>query len=448
MSSRHLTHTQLACLVEAIDGPGAAFSSLLHLKECRRCRSRLVTDFPGGGPELVHEYNLGGQRGGRSLSAFPEDLTASWIDASSKLDAEIFEAPALSRDLEHIDPARQGLALEARRFHTLGFAVRLLSESASLWHENPPEACRLSRLAVTVVSKLDPAAYPLGLTADLRSKALAYLGNALRLVGKLGEAERRLTEALGGLGSGTGDPNLRARVLTLLAQLHKAQRLFPEALRKAREARRIYQEEGALREMALLDLIHAAILGESGDTGRAIQALRSLLSSLPKAVMGEAVYWAARQNLAHRLVDDERLWEARSELREVKRWAHQTGASLIAARVRWVEALLTGSEGDTRGAALRLERVRNEFVSHGLPYDAALACLDLAAVHLRRGDAEAARDLAGVLAPVFGATGIHREALASLRLLVSALEEKSATAAQVEALHEHLTRQRWREIHD
>lgn len=442
MPSGHLSRAELAYLVDGMDGLGEAFTSFLHLKECRRCRSRLVTDFPDDGPELVYEFNLEGWEGPGRAATFDYSTTGPWIDASKGVATELYEAPALSQELACIDPARQRLALEARRFHKLGFASHLLSQSSRLWHESPPESCRLARLALIVVSKLEARDYPSGLTADVRCRTLAYLGNGLRLTGRLHEAESKLTDSLKDWEQGTGDPRLRARLLSIFAQLHRDQRRFPEALEKARHARELYRKSGDVRRLAWLFVIEASILCTEGDTTRAIEVLQMVLGSFSRTEMGEAIYWATRQNLCHSFVEADRLWDARRELTEVKRWARQTGGPLIAARIQWVEALLMGCEGDTRGAALRLERVRDAFLSYGLPYDAALACLDLAALYLRRGDVEAARELAGVLAPVFRASVIDREALASLHLLANALGKETATAAQVEALSQHLTHYR------
>ena len=457
--SQHLSLDQLACLLEGLERPADAFKSLLHLRGCQRCRARLVDDFPTDGPELVHEFNLdcklqpllsvpSARDTPRSVGGEPHGVISgmveTWATAAEAIEDELLTAPNLANELERVSPVRQHLALEARRYQTLGFAIHLLTRSACLWNDHPLEPLRLAELALAVVSKLHPSDYPPGLTTDVQCKALAYLGNALRLMGRLREAERRLIEALNGLERGTGELHLRARVLELLAELHRDQRRFPQALAEAYEGKKIHQQLGDSRKVATLVLVHSSILAEKGATSAGIEELRGLLSAIPRSVMGETVFWAARQNLCHRLVEADRLWEARRELKDVKRWARRAGKPLMTARVLWVEALLTAREGDSTGATLRLKRVRDVFLRNGRPYDAALACLDLAALYLREGRHEAAQDLVCVLVPVFRSSSIQREALASLRLLAGALEKKAATTAQVEELHRHLTCQRWR----
>lgn len=461
-SSGHLSQAELFNLVDGLEGPAGAFTSLLHLKRCPPCRARLITEYPTDGPVLVHEFNLNSS--GQPLPPVaanaplwvveqkPDAVIGAsleaWATGSEAIERELLEAPALARELEGVAPARQHLALEAPRFHTLGFGIHLLTKSSGLWHKGPADACRLARLAVIVASKLDSGAYPVGLAADLHCGALAYLGNSLRLKGRLQEAEGKLTEAQSYLANGTGDLILRARVLELLAELHRDQRLFPLALCKAREAFEICQRLGDAPNEARLMLIHASILGAKGDAAGAIAELQGLVNTIPRSVMGEEVYWSVRQNLCQSLVEADQLWEARRELHAVRGWARREGKALVSARVRWTEALLVAREGDFAGATSRLVHVRDVLLRNGLPYDAALACLDLAAVYLERGRPSEAQKLARFLAPIFRAGGIQREALASLRVLASTLTEKSATASHVKLLQQYLTRQRRRVKHD
>jgi tetratricopeptide (TPR) repeat protein len=447
----HLSPTQLACLIEGLDGPGSAYQTLLHLRVCDECRARLVRDYPRDGPALVHEFNLAAPQAAKAAGHLdPSDrscLDRLWQRASDRLVREFVEAPQLLEALNRVSPAQQHLALEAQRYQTLGFAIHLLAGSSRLWNDRPAEAHRFAELALAVVSKLEPGVYPVGLVADIECKSLAYLGNSLRLMGKLSEAEEKLIGALSTWEKGTGVPRLRARVLALLSRLLRGQRRFSEALAKARESKEIYRRARDFRKASMLVLIYASILAEGGELAMAIQELRDLLASVPREVMGQLTYWSVRQNLAHRLVEADHLWEARHHLKDVKRWVRQEGTPLLSARVQWVEALLVAREGDATGAALRLKRIRDIFLDNGMPYDAALACLDLAAVYLRRGRLDDAQELAAILAPIFQGTGIHREALASLRVIAAALEAKAATAAQVD-YHRHLTRQRRRQPPD
>ncbi|MEA2600955.1 MAG: hypothetical protein QOF89_1947 [Acidobacteriota bacterium] len=63
-----------------------------------------------------------------------------------------------------------------------------------------------------------------------------------------------------------------------------------------------------------------------------------------------------------------------------------------------------------------------------MPYDCALVSLDLAVLYLEEGRSGEVRNLAGDMAWIFKEQGIHREALAALRLFCLAVEQEAATA--------------------
>jgi hypothetical protein len=72
--------------------------------------------------------------------------------------------------------------------------------------------------------------------------------------------------------------------------------------------------------------------------------------------------------------------------------------------------------------------VRDYFARKGGSYDTALVTLELASVYLEVGRAADVKRLVRELAPVFHAEGLHREALAAIRLFCSAVEQQTATA--------------------
>jgi len=70
-------------------------------------------------------------------------------------------------------------------------------------------------------------------------------------------------------------------------------------------------------------------------------------------------------------------------------------------------------------------------MDRGLPYDAALASLDLAVLYLEEGRTREVKDLAREMAEIFKAQGIAREALAALTLFVEAAQKETATVELV-----------------
>ena len=89
-----------------------------------------------------------------------------------------------------------------------------------------------------------------------------------------------------------------------------------------------------------------------------------------------------------------------------------------------------------------LTQVKADFTARGLAYDAALASLELAALYLEDERTAEVRDLAREMAPIFQAQGVHREALAALRLFRQAAEREAVTLEMARRLVDYLERAR------
>jgi hypothetical protein len=84
-------------------------------------------------------------------------------------------------------------------------------------------------------------------------------------------------------------------------------------------------------------------------------------------------------------------------------------------------------QGRTAAAQAGLEQVRRKFADLEMPYDAALASLDLAALWLNTGRTAEVKELAIEMEAIFRAKNIHREALAALVLFWEAAKREAAT---------------------
>jgi hypothetical protein len=71
--------------------------------------------------------------------------------------------------------------------------------------------------------------------------------------------------------------------------------------------------------------------------------------------------------------------------------------------------------------------VMQSFIAEALPYEAALAALDLAVLYLKEGRTAEVKELAGAMGGIFQAKGIAREALAALSLFCEAAKQETAT---------------------
>lgn len=103
------------------------------------------------------------------------------------------------------------------------------------------------------------------------------------------------------------------------------------------------------------------------------------------------------------------------------------GNELDLARTLWNEGLIDAGLGRIAKATAALEQVFNDLVALELPYDAALAGMDLAAVYLEQGHTHEVMFLAGRMEAVFRTLNIEREALAALRVFCEVARREEAT---------------------
>jgi hypothetical protein len=156
----------------------------------------------------------------RREAAAPDALIAA---------AEWPAAPLLWDRLEPLSFADQLRAVAGEEeFHTWGLCRLLQLKSGGVAGEHPAQAGRLAQLAVAVSDRL-PAAYDPDWVCDLRALALAYLGNARRLLGEPWGAADALAAARVERQAGTDDPAIEAEILVLEALARRDQGRVSEA---------------------------------------------------------------------------------------------------------------------------------------------------------------------------------------------------------------------------
>ncbi|HEY0557921.1 MAG TPA: hypothetical protein VGG20_26965, partial [Thermoanaerobaculia bacterium] len=122
--------------------------------------------------------------------------------------------------------------------------------------------------------------------------------------------------------------------------------------------------------------------------------------------------------------------------------AVEMGNELDLIRVLWVEGGVAAGLGRREQARAALEHVRRYFNVHRIAYDAALASLELAVLHLEEERTAEVKTLAEEMFWIFKAQGVHKEALAALRLFYDDATKEEATAELARRLVEYLTRAR------
>ncbi|MCB1035625.1 MAG: hypothetical protein KDD47_17520 [Acidobacteria bacterium] len=203
------------------------------------------------------------------------------------------------------------------------------------------------------------------------------------------------------------------------------------------EAMEIYRELGDAHMEGRLRLIEANLYGQESDPDSAVRCL-IVASDLIDIDREPRLLLVAKQNLALGLADLERYEEAEALLPSAFELAKGTGNRLDLLRLRWTEARIDAGLGRFARAEMTLSDVKESFKGLGLPFDAALAGLELANLYSNQGRTREIKLLALELVPVFAKNELHREALAAITLFARAAAAEEATVEVVQKTLEAL----------
>src|SRR6185369_3739166 len=259
--------------------------------------------------------------------------------------------------------------------------------------------------------------------SDLLSQSWRQFGNALRVAGRLGEAEEALETAFRFRQEGTGDPNLFASLLDQTASVRIFERHFEEAGDLAEEAGRIYRDLGDCSSLAAT-LVQRAI--PAIYAGEVEAAVRLLNRALPW-IDGERdphLLLAACHNLVRCYIDLGQTEQALSIYTDVQDLYRDLRDPLIVLRAGWQQAQLLRDLGHLGAAQVALLQARQGFAERDLFYEAAVVSLDLAEVYVRLGAGEDLERTVAETVPIFRNLGVDRDALASLLQLRSLADQE------------------------
>jgi tetratricopeptide (TPR) repeat protein len=311
----------------------------------------------------------------------------------------------------------------------------LIDRSHSVRYQDPAEMLHLAdlaRLAAEACSTEAAGSEPR--RADLCAQSWRQYGNALRVLGRLREAEEALAVAQQHCDRGTRDPLLRARLLTQTASLRYFQRRFDEAIALAEDAGQIYRELGETRLFAS-NLVNRAIATlYAGDPETAVRQLNRAIPLLDPEE-DQHVLLAACHNLVRCYIDLGRPEQALSIYSETRDLYQRFADPLIRLRASWQEGQLLRDLGHLRAAEATLIQARQGFVDRELHYEVALVALDLAAVYVKlRAETELKQTVAETV-PIFRALGVDREVLASLLQLQQLANQSRQALEQIRSLN-------------
>ena len=175
------------------------------------------------------------------------------------------------------------------------------------------------------------------------------------------------------------------------------------------------------------------------------RAIETLLQAVP-LVDREAKprdWYSLHFNLAVNLTHVGCFHEAATLLREVRALAGELKDEINLSRFIWLEGRIAAGLGLRAEALAILAEAGHQFAAREMFYDVALALLEEAALLLDEGRTAEVKALTPELVRVFESKGVHREALAALRLFQEAVEREEATAELARRVLRYLFRSRY-----
>jgi tetratricopeptide (TPR) repeat protein len=324
--------------------------------------------------------------------------------------------------------ARREAIRTGRRYQLYGLAERLCEASRGAGFSDVARALELAELSVTVADNLDPHLYPPALLADRRALCRAFLGNARRVASDLFGADSAFQEAVAMLPQGTGNELPRADLWSLLGSLRIDQARYGEAGRVLEEALDVYESWDEPENVGRTLLQIGLCAGYSGAAEEAVATFERAAAVLDPLGDDRMILYA-RHNLTDWLVETGDALEALSRYETARPLYDRLAADpWVALRRRWLEGRIHAGLGDLPTALSVLDEVRAEAARRELAYEHAMVTLELAILHLDRGDLWAARELASGLLPVFRSQELHRHALAAVYLFDHATRQENAAA--------------------
>lgn len=358
------------------------------------------------------------------------------------------QMPRIQAERERLDealatPAILDAALSAKppRNALRGWplVIALLHRSFDLRYRDSVEMCRFSFVAYTAACQLDEARYGSRIVSDVRARAAAELANAYRVRERYRESARLFAEADRHCADGTGDLLLLARILELKASLATAERRFEDAVRDLASAHDLYEQMGD-RHMAGRALVKAGIFEDYAGRSREALALlqrgferldpdhdRRLYTTTQLSLLDTSLACGEYQPAARLLFA--------SGLRQAF-----AAEPLNLLKLRWVEGKIFAGLGRLDRAEQAFAAVRVGFEEQLLPYNSAVAGLDLLAVYLRQHRLAEVVALAAKILEVFERLSIGREALRAAEYLELACREGLITLAAVQHVARFLSR--------
>lgn len=379
------------------------------------------------------------ERENRGIASAVPELVANAHDLLRARAADHRAAPEWIAKLENHSEAEVEAILDQDVPSSWGLAEALVERSrAAIFDAQPTLAVHYAKLATRVAERVDSGAYGLALIRDLQAQTLGALGNAYRIAGAFDQAAATLAEVDQRLLEGTGDPLESATLLSLLASLQTDLGDYELAHDLLDEAISVYRD---LDDSRLLGrtLLQQGVVLVYLDPERSFATLSEAVRHLdPKSE--PRLFMMARHTQICALEASGRALEAEHLLETSRSLYREVGGDWINLRLAWVEAKICCSSGRLDEADAGLEVILTEVLDRKLHLEAALAAIDLAVCRIQQGRSREAAELAGSMARMFEAWGVHRRALEAWSVVQHALATETATVTLLRDVAGYLTR--------
>lgn len=334
---------------------------------------------------------------------------------------------------------RHGLIEVFPDFWTWALALRFSEGSLRKAAHRPEEALELAGLALSIAERVPEEE---SWRSRLMGFCWAHVANARRVANDHAGADEAFDRAWELWRAGTDCEGLLPewRLFDLEASLRRAERRFPEALELLDRAKAGCGGDPLSVGRILLKRVH--LFDAMGEHEKTRAVLREA-APFVEASGDQRLLFILRFNLAVNLCQLDCFDEAAALIPGVRDMAIQQAREMDLLRLTWLTAKADAGQGQLAEAAAGLEQVFREFLLQGMPYDAALASLDLAMLYLKGNRTAEVRELTVAMGQIFKVKGIDREALASFSLFCDAARQEIATvelAKQVRAEIERVWR--------
>jgi tetratricopeptide (TPR) repeat protein len=344
--------------------------------------------------------------------------------------------------MSHSPEQRMMLIENSDRFKSVELCEFALERGFELGAREPAQALELTNLAVLIVDIFwveDQSA----VFSDLRVRAYALRGNALRISSDFVGAARSFEMARELTSSHSCGPSAKATMLALQASLHGEQLEFERSLPLLEEATTLYKQTGETVEVVRTSLVKAMHLANSGKSESAAQSLLEILQYVDELAVPR-LSLAVRHNLAFSLVASGRSDAAKKHVPEIKKLHMLVGNAVDVMRFKWLEGQIAVDSDQLKEAEELFVEVKQFFVEKGMAHDVALVSLDLAVVYLRQQRVAELKALASEMLTIFRALRVHQETLAALAFCRRALDVERMTVGLVNELAGYLEKARER----